>query len=142
MASATIRTGRFVAIGASAAAVGVLCYLFATGFCFTSFSHADDREYIRRALHYNAGDMGLADTREAFDAFLAGNPGCCAVDRRSHMAGMRHVVVQLNYRKPMGAHHRDVEPFYQQYVEITACGKRGHRYGQGTRTLERAVPVP
>lgn len=119
----------------SALAVAGFAYFYCTGFCFSHLSYPTDADYVKRAVYFNADSMGIEPTLMGVEGFLAGNPRCCGVDRNSHMAGMRYVVVELNYKKPPGWPDRELAPFYRRYVEVFSCGERGEMYGEGTKTL-------
>jgi hypothetical protein len=121
----------------SALGVVMMALLTLAACCARSTSALTDGEYIRRAIYYNAGRMGLQAEHEEIERFLAQHPACCSVDRNSHMTSWNHVVVEVNYERPATDPHRNSEPFYKQYVEITACGERGDMYGEGTKTLEQ-----
>jgi hypothetical protein len=118
---------------------GLWLYFYLTGFCFSACAYLDDSQLIRRAVHYNAGRMGIGPEEASIEDFLRQHPSCCAVHRGSETAGARYTTVELNYEVPKNDLIEGHEPFYKNYVEITACGLRGGMFGEGTKSLDSAT---
>lgn len=120
----------FLAIG--------LWYLLYIGFCFQQMRYLSDKELIVAAIRHNVEKMKVDGTDESIAKFLSDHPNCCYVDKhpstRSFLGplgvclGTNYSEVTLNYeqRKP----HYSVEPFYEKYIPISACGVALHgEYG-------------
>jgi len=120
------------------AALFIWLALFRSGFCFATCTYHSDLQLMQRAVYYNAYEMGLQPDQSSIARFLEEHPSCCSVDRNSHMTRMRYAVVELNYQRTSSRNLRGQEPFYKQFVEISACGTRGEMYGESTSTLEHA----
>ena len=118
-----------------AVSLPVILYLYFSGFCFSDLHYLEDKDFIARAIQYNASNIGVQDSPAAIAAYLSEHPNCCAVHRAGMAAGIRSVEVELNYHRKYSENAEF--PYYRKYVEITSCGTRGETYGESTKTLKR-----
>lgn len=130
--------------------VGYLWHLSYSGYCFKEHRYLADEELIQVAIRSYAHKMNIEISEESVRTFHAKHPKCCNVDRSSHMAsswfekliGGYFVIVEVNFElKPEMADRSTAKSlnFYNGYVGITSCGKRGRMYGEHSETLKDAT---
>ncbi len=115
-------------------------YLSTNGYCHPQSRYLTDKEYILIAMSYVRSEMALSDT-DLLESYLQYHPECCAVRRPPALALgnlIDYVIeVELNFAQKPAAITFSNEPYYTQYVELTACGGRGRMYGEGSSTLKK-----
>ena len=120
-----------------AAALAFQGYRNHEGYCAQLGRPLTDEEMVQAAVGDLAYRIGIAREPAAVRAWMDAHPGCCDVDRTSHLTASAWERSMGFYWIYVAVFH-DVRPDlahgglrqYNSYVQVGACGDAGSTYGE------------
>jgi hypothetical protein len=115
----------------------VLILLFGckpSNYCSELKRSLSDDELILDAIRGESYRINFEDSDNSAEAYLAKHPNCCKVYRKEGLSVQMYYKTNKSYQE--NANGRD--GYYEQNVEMNACGKVLEHYGMGVKESEVA----